>query len=239
MNFSLVICTYMRPQPLLRLLNSVKNQTLCPNEILIIDGSINNETEQVIPKLLEDDLLNFDTYGLNQFWTEYHAYPSNDIVYDYTMQLQLKQINIAPERIKESEFVREKEVVDGWEYELDNNGNVVKDSLGNDIKIDKIVTIKARYNEFQQIKSTEIIADVVYIDMITNQLVDKFTFNSGFVFENYFARFRGDKRALSKKERRLLDHREIPFPSNEQMVFDTGEDLKMKLKKIISNQRFN
>lgn len=201
--------------------------------------SIVNETEQVIPKRLEDDLLNFDTYGLNQFWTVYHANPNSDIMYDYTMQLQLKQINISPERIKESEFVREKEVVDGWKYELDSDGNVVKDSLGNDIKIDKIVTVKARYNEFQQIKSTEIIADVVYIDMISNQLVDKFTFDSGFVFENYFARFRGDKRALSKKERRLLDHREIPFPSNEQMVFDTGEDLKMKLKKIISEQRFN
>lgn len=48
MNFSLVICTYMRPQPLLRLLNSVKTQTLYPNEILIIDGSTNIETEQIL-----------------------------------------------------------------------------------------------------------------------------------------------------------------------------------------------
>ena len=48
MNFSLVICTYMRPQPLLRLLKSVKTQTLSPNEILIIDGSTNIETEQIL-----------------------------------------------------------------------------------------------------------------------------------------------------------------------------------------------
>ena len=48
MNFSLVICTYMRPQPLLRLLNSVKSQTFYPNEILIIDGSTNIETEQIL-----------------------------------------------------------------------------------------------------------------------------------------------------------------------------------------------
>ena len=46
--------------------------------------TIENQTRQIIPRRLEDDLLNFDTYGLNQFWTEYHAYPSNDIVYDYT-----------------------------------------------------------------------------------------------------------------------------------------------------------
>ena len=38
----------MRPNPLLKLLNSVKEQTLYPNEILIIDGSTNNETEIVL-----------------------------------------------------------------------------------------------------------------------------------------------------------------------------------------------
>lgn len=48
MMFSLIICTYMRPQPLLKLLQSVKRQTLCPDEILIIDGSLNSETEIIL-----------------------------------------------------------------------------------------------------------------------------------------------------------------------------------------------
>ena len=38
----------MRPQPLLNLLHSVAKQTLYPNEILIIDGSTNNETESIL-----------------------------------------------------------------------------------------------------------------------------------------------------------------------------------------------
>ena len=38
----------MRPVPLLKLLNSVKEQTLYPNEILIIDGSTNDETEAIL-----------------------------------------------------------------------------------------------------------------------------------------------------------------------------------------------
>ena len=48
MNFTLIVCTYMRPIPLLSLLNSVKSQTIYPNEILIIDGSTNNETEAIL-----------------------------------------------------------------------------------------------------------------------------------------------------------------------------------------------
>lgn len=48
MKISLVICTYMRPQPLLRLLQSVQQQTVGPDEILIIDGSTNEETNKML-----------------------------------------------------------------------------------------------------------------------------------------------------------------------------------------------
>ena len=48
MKFSLIVCTYHRPGSLLKLLESVSDQTLYPDQILIIDGSQNNETEKVI-----------------------------------------------------------------------------------------------------------------------------------------------------------------------------------------------
>ncbi|WP_418603359.1 glycosyltransferase family 2 protein [Hwangdonia sp.] len=47
MKLSLIICTYMRSEPLLKLLFSVKEQTLYPNEILIIDSSIDDKTKQL------------------------------------------------------------------------------------------------------------------------------------------------------------------------------------------------
>lgn len=48
MKFSLIICTYMRPKPLLQLLQSVKEQSIYPDEILIIDGSTNQETATIL-----------------------------------------------------------------------------------------------------------------------------------------------------------------------------------------------
>jgi hypothetical protein len=201
--------------------------------------SIVNQTNQIIPRQLEDDLLNFNTYGLNQFWTVYHANTDSEINYDYAMQLQLKNINISPEQIKEREFLREREIKDGWEYQKDRHGNVMKDSLGNDIKVDKIINVRARYFEFEQTKSSQILADVVYINLNTNQVLDRFHIDSGFVFENLYATYRGDERALLNEERDLIRNPRIPFPSNEQMVYDTGEDLKAKLKDIISRFRVN
>ncbi len=50
MKFSLIVCTYMRPDAILVLLNSVKKQLLYPNEIIIVDGSLNNNTFEVFER---------------------------------------------------------------------------------------------------------------------------------------------------------------------------------------------
>lgn len=197
--------------------------------------SLNNDTQQIIPSRLEDDLLNFSTFGLNKFWSEYHVNSVENLNYDYAMQLNLKGIDVSPERINEREFNREKQVVDGWEHKKDKEGNAVKDSLGKYIKIDKLVNVKARYMETVQTKSSHVIGDVVYLDLKSNQLLDAFPIDSEFVFEYVFARYRGDKRALNTNDIALLKNRRVPFPSNEQMVYDTGEDLKLQLKDIINS----
>lgn len=202
--------------------------------------AVKNETNQIVPTRLEDDLLNLDTYGLNnKFWTSYHSTPLSDISYDYSMDLELKRINISPEHVYEKQQLRELEVVDGWEYVLDENGNVAKDSLGNDIKQDKIVTVRARFFEIQQVKSTQVIGKVVFTDLKQNQILESFPIDSEFIFENFYGRVNGDRRALNEDDIQLLGNRAVPFPSNEQMVFDTGEDLKLKLKDIIRRMTFS
>jgi len=56
MTFSLVICTYMRPQALLKLLESVNDQLLYPNQIVIVDGSTNNKTKEALEQNSFDNL---------------------------------------------------------------------------------------------------------------------------------------------------------------------------------------
>ena len=59
MNFSLVICTYMRPNAVVKLLQSVAKQALYPNEVLIIDGSTNTETEDILSEKPFNNLIYF------------------------------------------------------------------------------------------------------------------------------------------------------------------------------------
>ncbi len=59
MKFSLIICTYMRPEPLLKLLLSVRQQTVYPDEILIVDGSTDDATKTILQQHIFNNLKYF------------------------------------------------------------------------------------------------------------------------------------------------------------------------------------
>ncbi|WP_375324674.1 hypothetical protein [Flagellimonas sp. GZD32] len=200
---------------------------------------IANQTQQIIPERLETELLDFNAFGIDNFWLQYHTNPLANVDYDYAMNVDFMEINISPERINETQIIKERQIKDGWEYLLDANGNAVKDSLGNNIKVDKMRTVQAKFYQFTQTKTAQIGAKVSFTDLRTNQEINSYPLSSNFVFEHIFANYQGDKRALENDLLLYLDAREVPFPSNEQMVYDAGEDLKTRLKGIVSQYQFN
>ena len=198
-----------------------------------VSVSMKNDTKMVIPQDLQRDLLDFSTYGLNDKWTVYHSNKQKNVAYDYGIAVNFKDILISPEQVKEKQFTKEKQIKDGLKNLLDARGNVVKDSLGNIIKVDKFKTVKVDIYEFRQFKSVLVTAKVDYVDLKTNQLLETFPLSSEFIFENIYSNYRGDKRAADESYYTYFGRKAVPFPSNEQMVFDSGEDLKLKLKNII------
>lgn len=193
-----------------------------------------NETNMVIPIRLQNDLLDFSTNGLNDKWTVYHSSKQKSVNYDFEIVVNFRQINISPEQVKEKQFIKEKQIKDGVKNLTDSRGNVVKDSLGNVIKVDKFKTIKVDIYEFTQFKAAQVTAKVDYLDYKSGQLLQTFPLTSEFIFENIYSTYRGDRRAADDSYYTYFNQKAVPFPSNEQMIYDTGEDLKVKLKNIIS-----
>ncbi|WCC45562.1 hypothetical protein PJW08_05785 [Tenacibaculum finnmarkense] len=199
--------------------------------------SLNNQTNQIIPRRLEADLLALDTYGLNNLWTVYHAEKNNYVKYDFDVELNLRSIVISPEKIHEKEIIKEKQLKDGFKYLKDNKGGYVKDSLGVKIKVDNFKTIRCQLYRFTQFKSSKVVGVVKYFDNSTNQLIESFPIDSEFIFEHIYARYDGDRRALDESFFNLTRLQSVNFPSNEQMVYDTGSDLKEKFKHIITRNK--
>lgn len=200
--------------------------------------SMKNQTQKVIPKRLQQDLLNFDTYGLNDFWTVYHGVKDSNIKYDFGLELNLRKIQVSPEQVREKEIIKEKEVVDGFKYLLDKNGNQVLDKDGNKIKVDKLVKVRCELYQFTQFKSAKVTGQVKYVDLNTRQTIETYPIASEFAFQHMYANHRGDKRALETSYLDLIRLRVVPFPTNEQMIYDAGQDLKERLKSIISRNNF-
>ena len=197
-----------------------------------------NDTKMIIPMNLNNALLDFSTYGLDDNWTEYHGTKQKNITYDYGLSIAFKQINISPEQVNEREFTVEKEIIDGKKKQLDSRGRVMKDSLGKDIMVDNIKVVKALIKEVRQFKTVQVVAKIDYINLNSNQLLESFPLSSEFVFENIYAKYKGDKRAIANEYMPNFRNGPVPFPNNQQMVFDTGEDLKNQLKGIIKKNKF-
>ncbi|WP_424494750.1 glycosyltransferase family 2 protein [Salinimicrobium sp. GXAS 041] len=63
MKSSLIICTYQRPEPLKKLLDSVELQTILPDQILIIDGSEDDRTRTLV---YENSFTNLEYYTVEE-----------------------------------------------------------------------------------------------------------------------------------------------------------------------------
>jgi len=198
-----------------------------------------NETNILIPNRLENDLLDFSTYGLNKKWTVFHGIKQKEVNYDYTMVISFRDILISPEQIKEREFIKERQIIDGQKKLFDANGKEVLNQEGKVVMVDNLINVSVHIYESRQFKSSKVSAKVDFINLKNNQLIQSFPLNSEYIFENIYAIYKGDRRASDDNYYSYFDKRALPFPSNEQMVYDTGEDLKKKLKYIINQNAFS
>jgi hypothetical protein len=189
-----------------------------------------NNTNLIIPKDFETNLLQIDVQQFNSNWVKYYSsLDKNSIDFDYFIVMNIRDINISPEQLREREYPEERTIEDGWQYVLDSKGNVKKDTLGNDIRVKKYSTVRCVIKETNQSKQGQLIGNFEIKEAKTNRQIQLVPFNENLVFTNIFAVSTGDPRAMSDESRRKIGGRPMPFPTNLQMVMDESTILKTKL----------
>jgi hypothetical protein len=196
--------------------------------------TIENLSATIIPINLEADLKQISSYGLNKDWTVFETEKRRNFNYDFVATLFLQNIAVSPERITNNNFYKEKQVKDGQIEAKDKNGNVLKDGNGNTIFVDKFITISCEIKELHQFKEAFITAKMQIKDVSNNKMLNE-NISSHFVFDDLSAMIRGDERALDEEYFTRVKREPLYLPSNEQMVFDCGQDLKMRMKGILNN----
>ncbi len=182
-----------------------------------------------------DELLTFDTQGLNSEWVEYHfRHLNDDIQYDYAVVINLLDIIVSPEEAKESDQIFKKDVENGFDYALDARGNVMRDTAGNDIKIPRYKTLQCTLIETHQHKSVNIRGQVEITQLTPEtRLLVKEPVGAENVFDNTSARAVGDQEALDADALQKIKNQAVPFPTDGMMILNTAETLKPAIRNAL------
>jgi len=200
--------------------------------------SLENKTQLKLPDQFKIDLLAFGVTDFNSEWVEFHtANPSNNTYYDYFTIVSLKKIEVSPEQAQQKDRMESKEIEDGWEYVLDDNGNVVKDSEGNDIKIPKKRTIYCTLIETHQFKAAKLEGEIELVQNAPRKVIKQVPIGAESVFEHISARAVGDVNALSDEDKELLKNISVPFPHDLNLIIDGAEILKKSIRDGIGDLR--
>ena len=189
-----------------------------------------NNAPAYLPPYFEEELLRISTGDINNFWNQYHLKMDKDISYDYKVVMNIRDIDVSPERMDAREYIDRKEVQDGFDYVLDENGNVAKDTLGNDLKVKRFKIIEAVVLETTQHKAAIVGGYLEYFDLNTNDLLRSDPISVEAVFTNCAATFRGNYDALSRQSRRRIGNHPMPFPRDEDLLVQAAQDLKPIVK---------
>jgi len=200
--------------------------------------SVQNSSILKFPKEFEQDLLALDLPNLNSEWVEYHTQNLNsNTEYDYFVNVNVKNVAVSPDQSFQKDTVIKKDIEDGFTYVLDKKGNVMRDSLGNDIKQKKYKTLQCALVETIQSKACRIDGDVEVLQVNPNKILKKDPIGAQSTFENISSRALGDVQALNANQLARTKTTIVPFPSDIDMVIRCSESLKMAIRGAIQNNR--
>lgn len=200
--------------------------------------SFENKTQLKLPNQFKKDLMDFGVTDFNSEWIEFHATtPSTNTYYDYFTIINLKKIEVSPEQVQQKDRMESKEIEDGWEYVLDDNGNVVKDSEGNDVKIPKIRTIVCTLIETHQYKAAKLEGDIELVQNEPRKVIRQVPIGAESIFEHISARAVDDVNALSDESKELLKNNSVPFPRDLDLIIDGAETFKKSIRDGLGDLR--
>lgn len=198
---------------------------------------VKNHSNAILPRDFYQRIANMSKYDLASAWLEYDFAENTAKKYDYSVVIRLNMIDISPEMMNTRDYIDEARVEDGWDYILDNKGNVKKDSLGNDMKQKRYVNVRAYVREVYQSKAAKIGGDLEIYDFRSGALLDRERLGTEVVFQHYASTFNGDRRALSPESCRRIGNSPMPFPQNSDMLADAADRLKPMLRNRLRDSR--
>lgn len=151
--------------------------------------------------------------------------PDNDPCKDCDLEtiIVLLDVDVSPDGIEERKRRERNSVEDGFRYALDKNGNVMKDTSGNDIKITVYKEVWADVFETRQFKAARLEGMMEVRDLRSGKILRRIPVVAETQFRAESVWYQGDKRALDPQTVNQLKNHPVPYPSEQNILTDAAD----------------
>ncbi len=196
-------------------------------------GRLINQSDQVLPKAVATALLRVGPSENIGPWFRYHPQPQEERKYHFEVQMTINEIGLSPETLREQIITREKQVKDGTQPLRDSNNRIVLDSLGEVIEVDCFKKVTATIYKKQQHKAAYEQMELKVVNLQSGFTVTTIPLETTWVFDHYFADYKGEKDLIEEDLWALIEERQRPFPSDTQMLLDAFGELRLDIHQAL------
>lgn len=200
--------------------------------------TVKNYSATKFPDSFEKELVALDLPRMNSEWVEYYTtMPETDTQIDYLVNINLRTVAVSPDKQFQRDSLVRTTVEDGFDYVKDARGNVLRDSLGNDVKVKKYKDLQCALIQTYQVKECVISGDVEMLALYPEKTIKKEPIGATSDFEHVSARAIGDVNALSPAQKQMLQSQIVPFPMDMDMIIMCTENLKQAIRGFMETNR--
>ena len=195
-----------------------------------------SKMNMTLPKELENKLKSLNIDKLNKQWLKYHTEQESHITYEYNIDVDFESFNVSHGKEQVRDYTDQKTINDGFEYVLDANGNVKKDSLGNDIKIPKTKNIVANIRERTYHREGDVLGKVYFKNSYNETIINSEAFSEKIIYNYTYAQLvSGTTEALSDASKSKIANPTFPgWPTDEALLMEVSDKLKLSIQAILS-----
>lgn len=191
--------------------------------------NMNNQTGKALPDTFETDLLSFREGSFTDPWILYSSQREAGVAYDYLVDINIRQLIVGQDQEQQRQYREQRRVVVGYDTRKDKNGNTVR--------VPRYANVYADVLEVRQFKPIRIMADVVY--KTQRETLASLPVEREEAWQNIYAQFRGDQRALSQETIAKIQNGRKQFPSEEEFYEISGKLLNQVVVKVFEENANN
>jgi len=193
--------------------------------------TMKNSTGRGLPENFESDLLSIRNAVFTDPWIQYHTTKNNRLTYDYNVELDVKKLLVGRNDEQQQQYREENRVVTGTRDVKDKDGKTVKQPVYTTVYADVLETV--------QVKPIRIEAIATYTNNKTGEVAATIPLEREEAWQNPYAQFRGDERALKQETIAKIKNGKKPFPSDAELLSFGGKLLNQVVMQLFEQNNQN